>query len=151
MYASWKLENWETPISHTGSGFRGAMLSLIDDGPLKITIDIGRHPEKSLVYQIEFQSCAGYRNILEEYRIGLWEHLDSKYPELGNTFIVVNSPWLKDLRENQCLLDVHSTGAKHFVIVTGDDVVEVLSNQTPSVQSQGTEMNDDSKKRGITM
>ena len=106
------------------------MTSLADrDGELSLIVTVS----ETLTYQFTFGICPAYRNTLEEFCLGLWDHLKNNYPDCGNTFIVNNSPWLRDLRHNECLIDVHCPGAKHFVIVTGDDVIEILSNEEPAI------------------
>ena len=132
MYCQWEVERWRTAISDAPSQ-HVILDSLIDDSSLKLNIEIATESENQL-YLISNSTFAGYRNILEEYRTTLWDHLKKHSPECGNTFIVKNSPWLETLRASEYFLDVHCAEAKHYVIVTADDVIEVLSNEMPVIE-----------------
>ena len=61
----------------------------------------------------------------------LWNYLDASNQRCGNTFIVNDSPWSIELASGEPLLEFFNGELKHFVVVTGDDVIEVLSNETP--------------------
>ena len=51
----------------------------------------------------------------------------------GWTRIDPDSSWLADLRSREALLDVHSPGCRHYIIVTEDDVIDVLTPEEPTI------------------
>jgi len=126
MYKDWKIKKWDTPVSDVNG------LALIS---LK---DIARENKLSILFETNnkkleatFDNYPAYRNILEEYRLELWKHLDETNQMCGDTFIVINSPWIKSLTEREQLINVHEKELKHYVITTTDDVIEVLSSKEP--------------------
>jgi len=134
MYETWIIERWNTPLSALQSV---AMVSLIDDGQLSITFEAPREPGRPR-WRVTFENAPGYRNLLEEYRLELWHHIDSTQQRCGNTFTVANSPWLAELRQHEGIFDAHHTSAAHFVFLTEDDVVEVLSSAQPVIDFLGS-------------
>jgi hypothetical protein len=138
LYEQWIVQRWETPVSD----FRElAMVSLVDsDGLLKITLEafreVGR-PRWSFI----FDQYPAYRNILEEYRYRLWNHLSTTSQRCGATFCVVNSPWIENLI-NEENLDIYHSKARHFILITEDDVIEVLSSGEPEVVALGFTSNE---------
>lgn len=119
-------ERWQTPVSDAGSL---AMVSLLDQGGLHITVQDLKDPARRR-YQFSFRDVPAYRNILEEYRMsepppaGAWA---------GWTRIDPRSAWLADLSAREPLLDVHRPGCVHYIIVTEDDVIDVLSPEVPAI------------------
>lgn len=133
MYESWIIQRWETPLSRIT---RIAMASLIDDGHLAITFEAPRQEGRPR-WRFVFERYPGYRNLMEEYRLQLWEHLDSTQQRCGNTFIVESSPWIVELRQKEGVFDAHFPTLFHYVFLTEDDVVEVLSPTVPLIQELG--------------
>ena len=127
MYDGWKPRRWETPVSDV----QGLMMvSLVDDGTLTITLE----DERNRRFQFRFSNYPVYRNILEEYRTKLWDLVKGMQGPLGQTWLVLDSPWIASLQEAEPLLEIHSPNLKHYVVCTGDDVIEVLSNEKPIVK-----------------
>lgn len=126
MYKDWQIKRWDTPVSDVKPL---VMVSLIDDGTLRITVEAGRLDNRSR-WCFTFESYPAYRNILEEYRLGLWQHLDQSNQRFGYTFIVENSPWIASFRSEEILLEIYPN-LIHYVISTEDDVIEVIA---PSVK-----------------
>jgi hypothetical protein len=108
------------------------MVELVDDGELSIIVQELREPEHRRL-RFSFTRYPAYRNILEEYRLELWEKISGRHEELGHTILVPNSPWAKELRESEPLLDVHDGRLTHFMICTEDDVLEVLAPDPPEM------------------
>lgn len=133
MYETWVIERWETPLSALGSV---AMASLFDDGQLSITFEAPRELGRPR-WRVTFDKAPGYRNLVEEFRLELWHHLDSTQQRCGNTFTVANSPWIAELRQREALFDAHYPSASHFVFLTEDDIIEVLSPSRPSIEFLG--------------
>jgi hypothetical protein len=133
MYEGWRIQRWDTPVSDNGAN---RMVSLVDDGELAITLEDAHSPQR-LRWRFVFQKYPAYRNILEEHRLELWQHLDETKQRCGNTFSVLDSPWIASFRPREPLLDVYYPALVHYVITTGDDVVEVLSPQPPQIENLG--------------
>lgn len=131
MYEGWTFERLETPISDLKSI---AMVSLVDDGCLKITVEDLRDPTRPR-WRFTFKHAPIYRNIPEEYRIELWELIHQGGECKGWTVMVPSSPWLAQLKEKEPLIEVHHPNLLHFVVGTEDDVIDVLSSEAPLVES----------------
>ena len=132
-YLRWRIARWPTPVSDIRAV---AMASLIDDGTLRITLEATRLVPRER-WCISFERYAGYRNIMEEYRLELWRHLDESRQRCGNTFTVEDSSWIAEISRDEPLLLVHMKGLQHYVITTEDDVIEVLSPGPPDVIALG--------------
>jgi hypothetical protein len=128
MYEGGRQERWETPFSEVKSL---VMVSLVDEGTLVITLEDARHPER-IRYRVTFESAPLYRNILEEYRTN-----EPQNPTRSWSVVVLESGWLKLMREREALLDIHSPGLRHYRIITEDDVIDILSNSVPLVEELG--------------
>jgi hypothetical protein len=116
---------WETPVSDARSL---AMVSLVDHRGLHITVQDLRDPMRRRIC-FSFDRVPAYRNILEEYRTSA----PPCHQDLGWTRIDMTSAWLADLRSREPLLDVHTPGCQHYVIITEDDVVDVLAPEAPTI------------------
>ena len=129
MYHEWQITRWETPLSDLKSV---AMASLVDDGQLSITVEAPREDGRPR-WHVTFETYPGYRNLLEQFRLELWTHLDSTRQRFGTTFTVADSPWIKTLRETEGVFDSYYPEIEHYVVLTEDDVIEVLSPDPPSI------------------
>lgn len=132
LYAGWTVERWETPVSDARSL---RLVSLLDDGALRITLEDGRDPARSR-WRFTFRHPAAYLNLLEEYRLELWG-MRAPGERPGWTVRVPNSPWLTRLRQAESLVDVHHPGLMHFQIGTEDDVIDVLASEEPQIEELG--------------
>ena len=131
MYEGWRFERWETPISDLKSV---AMVSLVDDGALSITVEDLRDPGRSR-WRFRFECAPIYQNILEEYRLELWQRVHQGGARFGWTVRVPDSPWLAKLQEHESLIEVHVPRLVHYQIGTEDDVVDILSPDEPRIMS----------------
>lgn len=130
MYENWNFERWPTPVSD--EPFLG-MVSLVDDGELKIVVKNSRDQQ----FCFTFTDYPAYRNIMEEYRTELWPRLHGK--NLGNTLLIVESQWISSLKVNEPLLEIHLSHLFHYMICTADDVLEILTPAEPLVVEQNLE------------
>ena len=114
------------------------MVSLVDEGCLSITLEGPREKGRPR-WRIVFDGFVpGYRNLLEEFRLELWEHLELTHQRCGNTFTVTNSPWIVYLREKEGVFDSVYSEIDHYVVLTEDDVIEVLSPTKPKIDNLGS-------------
>ncbi len=119
-----KIKKWITPISEVKNL---TMVELIDKkGKLIITL-LGEGKK----FQLIFQNPPVYRNILEEYHTNLWEYLDNTKQRRGNTFKIIDCEWVEYLKKHEPLLSFYNEKLEHYIIVTNDDVIEILSNKEP--------------------
>ena len=124
LYDNWLLERWETPVSDAQNL---TLISLTDTQGILCIILEDQHERR---FQISFTRYPGYRNLLEEYRTELWGlYARTSRPEC--TLQVISSSWIQELKQHEPLLDVQFPNLKHLLIITGDDVIEVLSDETP--------------------
>jgi len=131
VYEGWRFVRWETPVSDLKSI---AMVSLVDDGALTITLEDLRDSARPR-WCFRFDHAPIYRNILEEYRLELWELVHQDGARHGWTVTVPDSPWLASLQEKESLIKFHDPGLLHFQIETEDDVIDVLSPTEPEITS----------------
>ncbi|MEE8107287.1 MAG: hypothetical protein V3T86_17260 [Planctomycetota bacterium] len=86
---------------------------------------------------MRFENVVAYRNMLEEYRVGLWARREEIGGPRGWTWRVTRSDWLCELREQEPLVDINAPGAIHYLIATEDDVVEVFTAEPPVIDELG--------------
>ncbi len=55
------------------------------------------------------------------------------------TYIVTKSEWIKSIKEREPLLLVHNKGIKHYLICTGDDVIDILTPSKPEIIIRNSE------------
>lgn len=126
MYEGWRISRWETPVVDAA---RLAMVSLADvDHELVVVFEAVHVPDRPR-WRVRFRQYPAYRNIDESHRTNLWHWLDQSKQRVGFTFTVEESPRFASWG-SVYLHDVLPR-AKHFVIATEDDVVEVISAQVP--------------------
>ena len=121
------FKRWETPVSDSNSL---EMVSLTDKKYLEIVVQDLRDKKRRRI-KFVFQKVVAYKNILEEYRTNETEFPNRKI--FGWTIFAENSKWLDKLNQSEDLLDVYNPKCKHFVIITEDDVLEILCSNFPDV------------------
>jgi hypothetical protein len=127
-YEDWEFEKWNTKLSDSNFLF---LESLVDKNSELIL----KFSDSEKVYELTFRNYSAYRNILEQYRTKLWTKLhNSGLKDLGNSWIIENSDWMKNLFENEPLLELFESKLKHYLITTEIDVIEVLSSDNPDVK-----------------
>src|SRR5689334_12472566 len=70
---------------------------------------------------------------MEEYLLG--ERWRGPVPEWTRVAIV--SPWLREMQLREPLLRSDHPNCRHYILVTEDDVIEVLASETPVVVHEG--------------
>jgi hypothetical protein len=127
LYDGWREERWETPVSDAGSL---RLVALLDDGSLHLTLEDAHDAERRR-WRITFPQTAGYVNLLEEYRVRLWELLRGE--RLGWTVRVIGSPWVALLRSTEGMIQTVHPQLRHFQVRTEDDVIDVLTSIDPII------------------
>lgn len=124
-----ELIRWDTPISDAKSI---QMVSLSDTSAgLVVILEDVRSPTRERV-SIAFEMFVAYQNILEEYRN--WG--DWNIEGLGWTVVATANPWSVDIKQEPMVEMIHQD-AKHYIIVTEDDVIDVLSDSSPIIEELG--------------
>ena len=134
MYEDWAAERWETPFHDVESL---VMVSLIDDGSLEVVLEDARGEARNR-WSVCFEQVVAYRNILEEYRLALWSRREEIGAPRGWSWRLTSSDWLGALRESESLIDVHAKDARHYLIATEDDVIEVFTPEEPRIEDLGS-------------
>ena len=104
------------------------MVSLVDDGKLKLTFQDLRDPMRRR-FRFTFKTYPAYRNILEEFRTS-----EEGYNTKSWTVIVEESQWLERFRKQEPIFDAHYPEIRHYLFCTEDDVIEVLSPEPPEIE-----------------
>jgi hypothetical protein len=102
------------------------------DPGLNLLVEDLRDPERNR-YRITFPRFAAYKNTLEEYLLG--ERWTGPVPEW--TRVAVASPWLEQMQLREPLFKSNHPNCRHYIIVTEDDVIEVLASEAPVVIHEG--------------
>ncbi|MEM8882690.1 MAG: hypothetical protein AAGD14_01315 [Planctomycetota bacterium] len=134
MYENWLAERWSTPFSDADTL---VMISLVDDGSLQLVLE-NDHTR----WSVRFEHVVAYRNLLEEYRLELWQRRDEIGSPRGWSWRLTRSDWLDELREREPLVDTHAPEAVHYLIATQDDVVEVFTAEPPIIDEVGSAEDD---------
>ena len=129
MEKAGKIERWQTPVSDAKSL---AMVSLLDNGKLSITVQDLRDPERRR-FRFTFKNYPAYRTMLEVYQSNFWDGFNNEGTDSGWTRIIRESRWLAVLEDTDPYLEESNPGLFHYMICTEDDVIEVLSNEPPEV------------------
>jgi len=138
MYENWNLTRWETSLSDAPSLRMEYLLDRdAQDGALELVLQSVSTTER-IRCQITFVRYPAYRNILEEFRLELWARRDtiSTAYALGCTMIVPNSPWIRELGKEPLLM-IRNKNLVHYMVVTEDDVIEILTDETPIIEVLG--------------
>lgn len=145
MYEGWRIRRWDTPVVEEDQLL---MVSLVDvDRELVLLFESGRDSGR-LRWRVRFRQYPAYRNVDEAYRTELWRWLDTSGQRVGFTFTVEESPPLASW--GTVYLHEVMPGIRHFVIATGDDVVEVLSAEEPVWEALGPAMADEPRGGNAT-
>jgi hypothetical protein len=122
------FKRWETPVSDAESL---AMVSLIDKKNLEIILQDLRDPNRRR-FKFIFYQVAAYKNILEEYRTNETEFPSRKV--FGWTIVSESSKWLNNLKQKEDLFEGNNPNCKHFIIITEDDVIDILCSNFPNIE-----------------
>jgi tetratricopeptide (TPR) repeat protein len=129
IYEGWRAERWETPFSDVRSL---AVVGVVDDGSLRITVEDTRSTPRRR-WRIDFGRAPAYLNLLEEYRLELWQRIHTGEIAYGWTRIIPDSPWLARLGEAEALLRIHYPELTHHQIGSEDDIIDVLAPEPPGI------------------
>jgi len=129
VYENWTPVTWETPVSHVESL---AMVSLVDDGELRVTLEDARSSPRRR-WRFTFYRSPMYQNVLEEYREELWARIRDMGLEHCWTRTVPDSAWLAALKEREPWVDILEPGLIHYQIATEDDVLDIACASDPMI------------------
>lgn len=119
---------WETPVSDLAYL---ALLELRQVG-LSLTLDLeGKRGDVAEQWRVVFRRQAGYANLREEYRARQWSVMPKTAK--GWTIIHEESPWLAELRAEERFDLYGNAAARHYMVCTEDDVIDVLSVEPPVI------------------
>ncbi|GMU97232.1 MAG: hypothetical protein DAHOPDDO_02977 [Ignavibacteriaceae bacterium] len=121
------FRKWETPVSDAQSL---VMVSLFDKKNLEIILQDLRDSNQKR-FKFIFRNVAAYKNILEEYRTSETKSLNRN--TFGWTIVSDDSEWLNYFKEKEPLLEEYNPNCKHFIIITENDVVEILCSNFPEI------------------
>ncbi len=139
MFKGWEASRWDTPVSNLKSI---AMVSLIDDGSLTITLEDLRDPKRKQ-WSFFFKSAPVYFNLMEEFRGEMWGEINKTGEKLGWTVMYPNSTWHKMLKESDDMLETLRPNLEHYQIATEDDVIDILSENAPIIKELKHASKDD--------
>jgi hypothetical protein len=127
LYENWKYRRWDTPLD--GSRDVGLKELRTHERSVFLVLEAG-----DAVFEFEFQDVVAYRNIIERYRLKLWELLEARLPERSWTLEIESPNWADELKESEPLVQPFHPELRHFMVCTHEDVVEVLTEQTPEIR-----------------
>lgn len=116
--------DWDTLMPRAAEAYFGSV-QLEED--LKIRV---RTPPEG-IYEFCWNTIAYFR-VRDELHGVPWD-VDPANLWTGCTHQVLNSTWVKEVSENDNLVEALHPGIKHFVLLTLEIVMEVLSNREPEV------------------
>lgn len=151
-YAGYRVLNWSTPISTITHGSILAVARLVvtsnrisdpsneskNQGLKGLIIEIKKFPpihssEEVDTINFVFPVCIALKLVDESYYTGFDKEVNLN--QLGNTLIVEDSPWINRLRETSPMFgDCGPSNPKHYMFLTNDYTIEVISESTPTVQ-----------------
>jgi hypothetical protein len=115
-----EISRWETLCSDVSDLY---FYKLTDDKNFVFSVK-----DNNFIYDFIFDKAGPYSVADEAFLTHYWK---SKTENIGWTFIVGQSTWLKSFDQNSLYL-VFPNGLTHFVISTWDLCLEVLSEKAPS-------------------
>jgi hypothetical protein len=125
------LVRWDTLLSDITSLM---LVGLQQEGTrLRIVLE-GEVTGERAEFTVVFVAFFAYRSLREEYRTTLWSSVPVG-ARLGWTRWVAESQWVAEMMSSEPLFVAHGGGdARHYLICTEDDVVEVLAIEAPVIE-----------------
>lgn len=123
----WKCSRWETPVSDA----QGLMMELLLlQGRLEVALDSSSEFSSAPNVKIIFSKAMAFRSLQESYMNVLWGKF-AKNGSPGRTFFVEESPWISEIAQQDDLFAEMCKEARHYVIATDMEVLEVISKFPP--------------------
>jgi len=131
MYKHWVLEEWENSMKDEKEVW-------LESALLDKTGFILKFDSDGAQYTFRFPCLSPVRIIDEAYRLGLWTIMKNQ-GVLGKspTWMVNNSDFIDNLNSNGEWSHFNPKG-KHYLFITSDLVIDVLSAQAPEISKQST-------------
>ena len=131
-YQSWEIKRWETLLSDLDC--KNLSLQKLALGECGLTLTLESEVE---VFSMHFNGHPPFRVIDEGFRVDLWIKLRQQNKKIfGNTLITEESDF-KDFLRLDGYFDSMASDYVHYLIVTDNDVVEVLSRMQPTIKKYG--------------
>jgi hypothetical protein len=131
-YQDWECARWETPLSNVQSIIIESMRT---GGGLEVTADLSTAMASVPKIKIDFGKCMAFRAVEEGYMNALWGRF-AKTDNPGRTFIVEESSWILELAEQDSLFAALCTDARHYVIASDAEVLEVITKFPPRISQE---------------
>jgi hypothetical protein len=126
-YKSWKFRRWDTPLDDSRDVALKELRTCERD--VSLVLDAG-----GALFEFVFREVVAYRNIVERYRLELWEVLGAQLPERGWALEIEAPNWASELKESEPLVQPFHPALRHFMICTDEDVLEILTERTPEIR-----------------
>ena len=81
--------------------------------------------------EIAFGIVVAFRSTLEESCAAFWSEFHRTKPSIGSFWTVEGSAWLASFSDADL---VHYPGAKHYLIVTDDERIDVITSRAPQAR-----------------
>ncbi len=78
--------------------------------------------------EIAFGIVAAFRSTLEESCLAFWPKFHGAKPTHGPFWTVAESEWLASFSDADL---IHHPGATHYMIITGDERIDVITSRSP--------------------
>jgi hypothetical protein len=105
----------------------------VNGGGLELIFDSSTTFASTPNLKMTFGKYIAFRSMQESYMSELWGQF-AKYGSPGRTFLVEDSPWIFELAEQDSLFAATCKDARHYVMATDMDVIEVISRTSPIVE-----------------
>lgn len=121
-----KRKDWLTALSGHGLLY---FVKLVVERDLLIVVELEKAEPWFCFRWNEF---VAYTCAKEEYAVP-WDVDGTNSSSSGCTHMVDNSSWIQELKTGTGLLDLRSPNLKHFVIVSDEYVVQIISSEEPEI------------------
>jgi hypothetical protein len=119
----YKLIEWHTVVSH----IKWLSIDKVESEGYNLLIHFSDSSKNKYISEI---NCRVYCLTHEENLFDLWKLKNSKYSNIGNTFEILPSTWIKEFS----ILRDNIKDFKHLVIVSDDVTIQIISEEYPTIK-----------------